>query len=353
VDFCVLTEVRCDESNIKKAKLHRGMEPALYSVSPQARGGIVVFSNPSYELINHSVRRSSTPGHFAIGVYTAPDKSKLIVAGIYGPSANDDAESFRFYQEVNEALAELQNTFQTRKLIMAGDFNAVLSPEDSSSEHVTKKRTTELLLEIIAENHLIDMATLMNKKQHTWYRRNNNKISSRLDLILTNLPIVRPRYSISITIFDHTWVQASFGQAKQATTPSMKDFVLGSEEFLIGFYELLEQRLASCKPQTELADTDMHEPGVPLPRRQRNHDSLSMSSSSNTSQNPREADLDQTMAGPEDNQDRNRLPMDFGLSAHDVHSGRTDLHFINDLLYRFSAFWLRSKCSICSYQLNK
>jgi hypothetical protein len=236
------------------------MTPALFSVSPHARGGIVVFSNPSYELINHSVRRSSTPGHFAIGVYTAPDKSKLIVAGIYGPSANDDAESLRFYQEVKEALAELQNTFQTRKIIMAGDFNAVLSPEDSSSEHVTKKRTTELLLEIIAENHLIDMASLTNKKQHTWYRRNNNKISSRLDLILTNLPIVRPRYSISITRFDHAWVQASFGQTKQTAAPSMKDFVLGTEEFLIGFYELLEQRLASCKPQPEHAD-DMHGSG--------------------------------------------------------------------------------------------
>ncbi len=113
VDFCVLTEVRCDENNIKKAKLHRQMKPALYSVSPQARGGIVVFSDPSYELINHSVRRSSTPGHYAIGVYLAPDKSKLIVAGIYGPSANDDAEALRFYQEVNDTLAELQNTFQT------------------------------------------------------------------------------------------------------------------------------------------------------------------------------------------------------------------------------------------------
>jgi exonuclease III len=98
VDFCVLTEVRCDQNNIKTAKLHRQMKPSLYSVSSQARGGIVIFSNPSYELINHSVRRSSIPRHFAIGVYNTPGKSKLIVAGIYGPSANDDTESHRFYR---------------------------------------------------------------------------------------------------------------------------------------------------------------------------------------------------------------------------------------------------------------
>jgi exonuclease III len=165
----------------------------------------------------------STPGHFAIGVYNAPDKSRLIVAGIYGPSANDNAESLRFYQEVLNTLAELQNTFQTRKMVTAGDFNAVLSPEDSSSEHVTKWRTTELLKELIAENHLIDMASYTNRKQQTWFRRNNNKISSRLDLILTNLPIIRPKYSISITIFDHAWVQASFEQTREAAAPSMKD----------------------------------------------------------------------------------------------------------------------------------
>jgi hypothetical protein len=52
---------------------------------------------------------------------------------------------------------------------MAGDFNAVLSPEDSSSEHVTKKRTTDLLKELIAEHHLVDMAACTNRKQHTWF----------------------------------------------------------------------------------------------------------------------------------------------------------------------------------------
>jgi hypothetical protein len=60
VDFCVLTEVRCDQQHIKKAKLTHQMKPSLYSVSPQARGGVVVFSNPDYELVNHSVRRSTT-----------------------------------------------------------------------------------------------------------------------------------------------------------------------------------------------------------------------------------------------------------------------------------------------------
>jgi hypothetical protein len=62
------------------------------------------------------------------------------MVAIYGPSANDDTESHRFYEEVRNTITELQNTLQTRNLLLAGDFNAVLSAEDSSSEHITKKR---------------------------------------------------------------------------------------------------------------------------------------------------------------------------------------------------------------------
>jgi hypothetical protein len=113
----------------------------------------------------------------------SPTHSKLFVAGIYRPSAH------AFYQEVRQTREEPQNTFRSNNLLLAGDFSAVLKPKDSSSEHVTKKRTTELLLEMIEDFHLEDLATRTNNKQHTWYRRNNNEISSHLDMILTNLPI--------------------------------------------------------------------------------------------------------------------------------------------------------------------
>jgi hypothetical protein len=93
-----------------------------------------------------------------MAVYNTLSKSKIIVAGIYGPSTNDDTESHQFYQVVKETIDKLQNTFQTRNLIQAGDFNTVLSSEGSSSKHITKRRTTDLLIEIMADFHLIDMA---------------------------------------------------------------------------------------------------------------------------------------------------------------------------------------------------
>jgi exonuclease III len=156
--FCILTEVRCDPGNIKKSRITKNMKPALHSVSQDPRGGVVVYSHPDYELLNHSVRKSRTPGHYAMGVYLTPTKSKLIVAGIYGPSANNDRESSDFYKEVRHSLEELCNTFGTNNMMLAGDFNAVLNPTDSSSEHLTKKNTSNLLNKMIEDLHLVDLA---------------------------------------------------------------------------------------------------------------------------------------------------------------------------------------------------
>jgi hypothetical protein len=182
-------------------------------------------------------------------MYITPTKDKLIVAGIYGPSANNDRESTEFYNEIRQTLEELSNTFGTNNILLAGDFNAVLNPTDSSSEHHTKKNTTAFLNKMIEDLHLVDLASRARNMQHTWIRRNNNTISSRLDLILTNLPITNLKYSTKPTIFDHAWVQATFGQKKEHTNPTMKDYVLGSEEFLIRYYDLLKVELTSRLPK--------------------------------------------------------------------------------------------------------
>jgi hypothetical protein len=123
---------------------------------------------------------------------------------------------------------------------------------DSSSEHHTKKNTSNLLNKMIEYLHLIDLASRARNTQHTWFRRNNNTISSRLDLILTNLPISNLKYSAKSTIFDHAWVQATFGQKREHTNPTMRDYILGSEEFLIRYYDLLEAELQTCQPKAPI-----------------------------------------------------------------------------------------------------
>jgi hypothetical protein len=72
-------------------------------------------------------------------------KSELFVAGISGPSANDDRISLLIYQEVRKILEELQKTFRTSSPLVTEDFNAVLHPNDSCSEHITKKPNLEMM----------------------------------------------------------------------------------------------------------------------------------------------------------------------------------------------------------------
>jgi endonuclease/exonuclease/phosphatase family metal-dependent hydrolase len=49
-------------------------------------------------------------------------------------------------------LEEQENTFRTSNLVITGDFNA-----DYSSEHITKKHTTQYLLAMIEDFHVIDI----------------------------------------------------------------------------------------------------------------------------------------------------------------------------------------------------
>ena len=91
----------------------------------------------------------------------------------------------------------------------------------------------------LLENHnLVDLGYLKGEAKHTWHRRGNSDQSSRIDYILTNIPtkgleMIKPRTENLFTIFDHSYLAAQFGQKIPKIPVSMKDHILGSEEFLI------------------------------------------------------------------------------------------------------------------------
>jgi hypothetical protein len=97
-----------------------------------------------------------------------------------------------------------------------------------------------------------------------WYRRINNQMFSRSDLILTNLPISIPTYLTKTSIFDHGSVLTSADQIRERTHSTMKGNMQGSEESLIQYYALREEHLATCFP------LDDEVPPYPLPQRPHN-----------------------------------------------------------------------------------
>jgi hypothetical protein len=64
-------------------------------------------------------------------------------------------------------------------------------------------------------------------------KRDHLTILSRIDLILTSIPIKNIKMSNTYTIFDHTYLAATISQAKSPHVNSMKDYIIGSDEFLI------------------------------------------------------------------------------------------------------------------------
>jgi exonuclease III len=67
------------------------------------------------------------------------NRSRTIVIGVYGISENNDRSSADLIQEVSNIARELKHLYNTQHVIVAGDFNAVLSPEDSNDHHIRKQ----------------------------------------------------------------------------------------------------------------------------------------------------------------------------------------------------------------------
>jgi hypothetical protein len=126
-------------------------------------------------------------------------------------------------------------------MLLAGDFNATLSQADSNNQLINKPNTVQALHTLIEDHQLVDLGSVAGCLTHTWHRRDSSGQSSRIDLILTNILMQRRRYKLTQTIFDHALVHGTINFDKRQTTSAMKDFVLGSEEFLIRSQERIEE----------------------------------------------------------------------------------------------------------------
>ena len=223
-DFVFLTETKVYPTDVHKRKLKYGLIPTLHTSQQGPRGGVIVFSHPNHELLEGSFRESEQLGHYVCGVYNVHG-SNTIIAGVYGRSDNVDISCASIIQELNTTLTQLTQIFHTNRIILAGDFNAGRFNTDFSSKTITKIRTSECLNALITDHALIDLAERTGKLQHTWHRRGPAAQTSRIDLVLTNIPNENVQYSTSHTIFDHVLLQARIGISPVCQHRNMKDFI--------------------------------------------------------------------------------------------------------------------------------
>jgi hypothetical protein len=143
---------------------------------------------------------------------------------------------------------------------------------------------------LMDRHDLQDLAAAANKPTRTWYRRNSEQ-SSRIDMIFSSIPRDNLQFKTTFTTFDHVHLAASFGQQPSKAEPAMKDYILGSDEFLIQAEEIISYHLNKY--------------GIQAPERQNE-------------------------ANQEQEQRRHR---DEGLEVHNIRTGRTTLHVFNRIIW--------------------
>jgi hypothetical protein len=112
----------------------------------------------------------------AVGVYVNYDNTVV----------TEPHFTYVYYGGAASLLTKLSQIYQTKRVLMTADFNIALEEEGTNRGINNKWLTFELLHEIIAENHLVDVRHHMNKNQHTWYCRDSSVQSSCINYIFSS-----------------------------------------------------------------------------------------------------------------------------------------------------------------------
>jgi exonuclease III len=292
-DFLILTETRADQRAIMNTKIRFNLRPSHISASQHPRGGVLICANQNHKKLEGSERQSSTPGHIAAAVYEIK-KTRIVILGIYGVSENNDRLSASTIREASNIAAELKLLYNTQYVIAAGDYNAVLEPEDLSSQEICKRATSAALHSMMDWHYLIDLANKSYKLEHTWFKKGIISQSSRIDMILTSVPVTSLKMDNFHTNFDHTFLSVTLSPMKSTHIPPMKDFIIGSDEFLVRAIDKMQEHI-------DLTSLPKHPPPI------------------NEEQDP-------------DEDNRHDGPLDENRDFHNNHTGRTPLHSFNILI---------------------
>ncbi len=125
-----------------------------------------------------------------------------------------------------------------------------MEEEDTNSGTNKKPLTTALLQTIIHDYHLVDIGAQLNNRSHTWFRRDSSGQSSRIDYLFSSIPMGSATFRTTFSIFDHTYLEATLNIVKQFKQMTMKDFILGTDEYIIRSQDYLLEALAPyCDPR--------------------------------------------------------------------------------------------------------
>ena len=142
-----------------------------------ASRGVMILINNNFSCDTGQIL-TDPDGNYVIVELKIMDET-ITLASIYGP--NDDRPIF--YKKLRQKISEFGNN----KVIICGDWNLVLNPEEDTENyrHVNNPAARQEVLKFIDEDNYIDIFRFCkDEKGFTWRRLNPEKKQARLDFFL-------------------------------------------------------------------------------------------------------------------------------------------------------------------------
>ena len=137
-DFLILTETKTHHSSLQNRKINKVLTPILYTTQQDSRGGVAIFSNSNWQLLEGSLRESSIKGHYIMGVMQNNAGRRIIIAGIYGKPDNADKESESILESLRISIHQLKFLYNAHEVFLWGDFNLHRKASDTYKNEIVK-----------------------------------------------------------------------------------------------------------------------------------------------------------------------------------------------------------------------
>ena len=200
-----LQETHLDDGDIPTIEL-MWRHKFLISPGTNRQCGCLILFDPSWEVIKSEI---DGEGRFCLLILKKFD-SNIILSNIYAP--ND--HNLNFFSFIFNKLIESQTSFPDSDIILAGDFNFVMTDLDSANRQVTnsERQCRELVKRNLDRLDLCDTYRIQHQQQgFTWSR---GDCMSRLDMIFVTGALgdklIDTKVDWTFDDSDHAMVEARF-----------------------------------------------------------------------------------------------------------------------------------------------
>ena len=222
--------------------------------------GCITLLSPHLEVIDS--REIGNRCHILACKRSGENNISLIIANIYAPNPNN-AEKLNFFEQVFEAVGDLELQYNCSNTMVMGDFNLALKANETKNRlySAQEQRMAMAVKDLIQSSNMSDLWE--KKPVFTWKRANSDTFSTidRIASNNTNLKICEKAANWSLSCSDHASVEVSFKVATDRSAkrsritrldPSLAKDPSAREAIISGYHEMVSTAQGNWDPHTKL-----------------------------------------------------------------------------------------------------